>query len=125
VCHMHGVSSKVQFRIEISETIKNGAYANPTNLLYAVVDEDPTANTISWIGTNTGGSHTVSNSNLSTVFTCEIAQGDCLEVDSASTHTLKITLRAYPSNPAVYLVVSNMVLIEMGKPGECNPPQQC
>jgi hypothetical protein len=48
--------------IEVSFTLNNGGTQEPSELMYAVVNQDPSSKQVTWIGTNSDGSQSGSSS---------------------------------------------------------------
>lgn len=49
-------------RIEVSFTLENGGTQEPSELMYAVVNQDPSSKQLTWIGTSNNGSTSGSSS---------------------------------------------------------------
>ena len=97
-------------RIAISETLNNGGTQIPTELMQALVNQDPKSLQFTWIGTNSDGSVTAGTSLSGTTIarivcgssSCTIAT---LSVASTSAGTLEITQNsATTSLPGQYVV---------------------
>jgi hypothetical protein len=86
-------------RIEVSLTANNGGTQTPSELMYAVVNQDPSSKQLTWIGTNSDGSTSGSNSleatNIANIFggASSVANAS-LNVASAASATLSITQNA-------------------------------
>lgn len=82
-------------RIEVSFTLANGGTQEPSELMYAVVNQDPSSKQLTWIGTNNDGS-TSGSSSLKGTLIASIFGGAppttnaSLEVAAAATRTLDI-----------------------------------
>jgi hypothetical protein len=86
-------------RIEVSFTANNGGTQTPSELMYAVVNQDPSSKQLTWIGTNSDGSASGSNSleatTIASIFGgASSVTNASLNVASASTATLSINQSA-------------------------------
>jgi hypothetical protein len=97
-------------RIEVSFTLANGGTQEPSELMYAVVNRDPSSKQFTWIGTNSDGS-TSGSSSLKGALIASIFGGGpsttnaSLEVGSASVGTLAIKQNAATTRiPGHYIV---------------------
>jgi hypothetical protein len=97
-------------RIEVSFTANNGGTQTPSELMYAVVNQDPSSKQLTWIGTNsdgsTSGSNTLEATNIANIFggASSVANAS-LNVASAATATLNITQNASTTTiPCDYVV---------------------
>jgi len=78
-------------RIEVSFSLLNGGTETPSEIMYAVVNQDQQSGQMTWIGTNSDGSQLGSNSTVNTQI-ASIGGGDTvLEVDSLENGTVKMT----------------------------------
>jgi hypothetical protein len=86
-------------RIEVSFTLLNAGTQEPSELMYAVVNQDPSSKQLTWIGTNNDGS-TAGSSSLKGNLIASIFGGAppttnaSLEVASAPARTLAIKQNA-------------------------------
>ncbi|HXL21512.1 MAG TPA: hypothetical protein VOA78_03525 [Candidatus Dormibacteraeota bacterium] len=86
-------------RIDVSFTLLNGGTQEPSELMYAVVNQDPSSKQLTWIGTNNDGS-TAGSSSLKGNLIASIFGGGppttnaSLEVASAPARTLVIKQNA-------------------------------
>jgi hypothetical protein len=86
-------------RIEVSFSLLNGGTQEPSELMYAVVNQDPSSKQMTWIGTNNDGS-TAGSSSLKGNLIASIFGGGppttnaSLEVASAAARTLVIKQNA-------------------------------
>jgi hypothetical protein len=99
-------------RIEVTVSRMNGGTQTPTEIMYAVVNQDPVSNEMTWIGTNSDGSVVATNSLDSTDDVIAVICGgacptydDRLLVNNLSTSTVKIE-----SNAATVDVTSSYVV---------------
>jgi len=82
-------------RIEVSFTLNNGGTQEPSELMYAVVNQDPSSKQMTWIGTNSDGSASGSSS-LKGAMIARIFGGSApttnasMNVANAATRTLSI-----------------------------------
>jgi hypothetical protein len=53
---------QIPVRIEVSVTLENGGTQEPSELMYAVVNQDPSSKQLTWIGTSNNGSTSGSSS---------------------------------------------------------------
>jgi hypothetical protein len=97
-------------RIEVSETANNGGTQEPSELMYALVNQDPSSKQLTWIGTNNDGSASGSSS-LQGKIIARIFGGSApttnatLEVVAAPTRTLAIAQNAATTSiPGQYIV---------------------
>jgi hypothetical protein len=90
---------QVPVRIEVTFSLLNGGTQTPSEIMYAVVNKDPSSGQISWVGTNNDGTQSGATS-LSATDIAHIFGGASptvnatLAVDSAAAGTLKITQNA-------------------------------
>jgi hypothetical protein len=96
--------------IEVSFTLANGGTQEPSELMYAVVNQDPSSKQITWIGTNNDGS-TSGSSSLKGKTIANIYGGAApttnasLVVAAAPTRTLSIMQNASTTiKPGEYVV---------------------
>jgi hypothetical protein len=86
-------------RIEVSFSLLNGGTQEPSELMYAVVNQDPSSKQLTWIGTNNDGS-TAGSSSLKGNLIASIFGGGppttnaSLEVASAAARTLVVKQNA-------------------------------
>src|SRR5215472_5782082 len=86
-------------RIEVSFSLLNGGTQEPSELMYAVVNQDPSSKQVTWIGTNNDGT-TSGSSSLKGMLIASIFGGAApttnatLEVASATARTLVIKQNA-------------------------------
>lgn len=99
-------------RIEVTVSRMNGGTQKPTEIMYAVVNQDPKSNEMTWIGTNSDGSVAATNSLDSTDDVIALICGgacptydDRLLVNDLSDSTVKIE-----SNAATVTVKSSYVV---------------
>jgi hypothetical protein len=91
--------------IAVSVTFKNGGTQTPSEIMYAVVNQDPFSQQMTWVGTNSDGSQTGSNS-LKTTTIASIFGGSSstvnasLDIESLSTHRLKLVQNANTTSRA-------------------------
>lgn len=86
-------------RIEVSFTLLNGGTQEPSELMYALVNQDPSSKQLTWIGTNNDGSASGSSSLKGTLIASIFGGGPpttnaSLEVAAAPTRTLAIKQNA-------------------------------
>jgi len=86
-------------RIEVSFSLLNGGTQEPSELMYAVVNWDPSSKQLTWIGTNNDGSTSGSSSLKGNLIASIFGGGPpttnaSLEVAAAATHTLAIKQNA-------------------------------
>jgi hypothetical protein len=86
-------------RIEVSFTLLNGGTQEPSELMYAVVNQDPSSKQLTWIGTNNDGTTSGSSSLKGNLIASIFGGGPpttnaSLEVASAATRTLAIKQNA-------------------------------
>jgi len=86
-------------RIEVSFTLLNGGTQEPSELMYAVVNQDPSSKQLTWIGTNNDGSTSGSSSLKGNLIASIFGGGPpttnaSLEVAVAATRTLAIKQNA-------------------------------
>jgi hypothetical protein len=97
-------------RIEVSFTALNGGTQEPSELMYAVVNQDPSSKQITWIGTNSDGTNSGSSSLKGTLIASIFGGGSSttnasLEVVAAPTRTLAIKQNAATTAiPGHYIV---------------------
>jgi hypothetical protein len=92
-------------RIEVSFSLLNAGTEAPSEIMYAVVNQDGQSHQMTWIGTNSDGSQLGSNSMDNTQI-ASIGDGDTvLEVDSLPNSTVKITQSATRSSIAGHYIV--------------------
>jgi len=97
-------------RIEVSLTANNGGTQEPSELMYAVVNQDPASKQMTWIGTNSDGSSSGSSSLKGKTIARIFGGGPSttnasLNVAVASTRTLNITQNASTTaRPCEYVV---------------------
>lgn len=97
-------------RIEVSFTAANGGTQEPSELMYAVVNQDPSSKQITWIGTNNDGSASGSSSLKGNLIARIFGGGPpttnaSLEVVTAATRTLAIKQNAATTSiPGHYIV---------------------
>jgi len=96
--------------VEVSFTLNNGGTQEPSELMYAVVNQDPASKQITWIGTNSDGS-TSGSSSLKGKTIARIFGGGSsttnvsLDVAAAATRTLSINQNASTTiKPGDYVV---------------------
>jgi len=99
-------------RIEVTVSRMNGGTQKPTEIMYAVVNQDPVSNQMTWIGTNSDGSVAATNSLDSTDDVIAVICGgacptydDRLLVNDLSDSTVKIE-----SNNATVTVKSSYIV---------------
>ncbi|MCL5021888.1 MAG: hypothetical protein M1497_00690 [Nitrospirae bacterium] len=99
-------------RIEVTVSRMNGGTQTPTEIMYAVVNQDPVSNEMTWIGTNSDGSVVATNTLDSTDDVIAVICGgacptydDRLLVNDLSDSTVKIE-----SNAATVSVKSSYVV---------------
>jgi hypothetical protein len=99
-------------RIEVTVSRMNGGTQTPSEIMYAVVNQDPVSNQMTWIGTNSDGSAAATNSLDSTDGVIAVVCGgacptydDRMLVDDLSKSTVKIE-----SNDATVTVKSSYVV---------------
>jgi len=102
--------TQIPVHIEVSVTANNGGTQEPSELMYAVVNQDPSSKQITWIGTNSDGS-TSGSSSLKGKTIARIFGGGpsttnaSMNVVAAPTRTLNITQNASTtSRPCEYVV---------------------
>jgi hypothetical protein len=86
-------------RIEVSFTGLNGGTQEPSELMYALVNQDPSSKQMTWIGTNndgsTSGSSSLKGSLIASIFGGAAPTTNAtLEVATAATRTLVIKQNA-------------------------------
>ncbi len=97
-------------RIEVSFTLANGGTQEPSELMYAVVNQDPSSKQITWIGTNSDGSAAGSSSLKGNLIASIFGGGPpttnvTLEVAVATAGTLAIKQNAATTaRPGEYVV---------------------
>ncbi len=103
-------AKQVPIRIEISFSLQNGGTQTPSEIMYAVVNQDSSSGQVSWVGTNNDGTQSGSSSLTST----DIAHiyggasptvNATLAVDNLGTGTLKLTQNANTTSIAGHYVV--------------------
>ena len=97
-------------RIEVTVTANNGGTQEPSEIMYAVVNQDPSSKQITWVGTNNDGT-TSGSSSLKGNIIARIFGGSApttnstLEVIAAPTRTLAIKQNAATTSiPGIYVV---------------------
>lgn len=96
--------------IEVSFTLNNGGTQEPSELMYAVVNQDPASREITWIGTNSDGSASGSSSLKGKTIASIFGGGSSttnssLNVAAAATRTLNIIQNASTTaKPGEYVV---------------------
>jgi hypothetical protein len=97
-------------RIEVSFTLNNGGTQEPSELMYAVVNQDPASKQITWIGTSSNGSTSGSSSLKGKIIASIFGGGPgttnaTLNVVAAPTRALAINQNASTtSKPGEYVV---------------------
>jgi hypothetical protein len=86
-------------RIEVSFTLANGGTQEPSELMYAVVNQDPSSKQLTWIGTNnddsTSGSSSLKGTLIASIFGgAPPTTNASLEVAAAPTGTVVIKQNA-------------------------------
>jgi hypothetical protein len=92
-------------RIEVSFSSFNGGTQTPSEIMYAVMNQDQQSGQMTWIGTSSDGNQLGSNS-LDDTQIASIGGGNAvLEVDSLANHTVKISQNANRTTlPGHYIV---------------------
>lgn len=97
-------------RIDVSFSLLNGGTQTPSEIMYAVVNQDPESTHFTWVGTNSDGSQQGSNSIVDTDIayicggTC-FAKNAVLQVDDRGAGTLKIW-----QNPGTTILTGNYIV---------------
>jgi len=92
-------------RIEVSLTFLNGGTQTPSEIMYAVVNQDQQSGQMTWIGTNSDGSQAGSSS-LDNTQIASIGGGNAvLEVDNLSSGTVRISQSATRTSIAGHYIV--------------------
>ncbi len=88
---------QVPVRIEITFTLENGGTQTPSEVMFAVVNQDPVSNHMTWVGTNNDSTSQAGNTSSppSTVIANIFGGGAptvnaSLEVDDLTASTLKV-----------------------------------
>ncbi|HTZ98814.1 MAG TPA: hypothetical protein VMB02_00690 [Candidatus Aquilonibacter sp.] len=97
-------------RVEVSFTADNGGTQEPSELMYALVNQDPSSKQLTWIGTSNNGSTSGSSSLKGTLIASIFGGGPpttnaSLEVVNPATRTLAIKQNAATTAiPGHYIV---------------------
>jgi hypothetical protein len=102
--------AQTPIRIEVSVTANNGGTQEPSELMYALVNQDPSSKQLTWIGTNSDGSTSGSSSLKSKIIARIFGGGPntvnaTLNVQAAATRALAINQNASTTSvPCEYVV---------------------
>jgi hypothetical protein len=96
--------------IEITLTANNGGTQEPSEIMYAVVNQDPSSKQLTWIGTNSDGSASGSSSLKGKLIASIFGGGSgttnaSLNVANANTKTLSINQNASTTSRSCEYVV--------------------
>jgi hypothetical protein len=82
-------------RIDVSYSVLNGGTTAPSEIMSAIVNQDPSSGQMTWIGTNSNGSMqastSVTSTTIATLYNGSTASTAArLQVSSLSNHTLRV-----------------------------------